>query len=124
MKPLSMDLREIIIDASEQDGLSIRKIAQRFAVSINSVERLIKQKRTQGHLNPRKQGGARVSPIMAYKAQLLAIVEEKPDATLAEYCELLGDETGLWVSPTTMCRTLQRLNLPREKNAARQSSHK
>ena len=33
----------------------------------------------------------------------------------AEYCELLFDETGLWVSQSTMCRTFQRLKLPRKK---------
>lgn len=33
----------------------------------------------------------------------------------AEYCELLFDETGLWVSQSTMCWTFQRLGLPRKK---------
>lgn len=115
MKPLSMDLRERIVNAVAKGDSSIRKIAQRFAVSKNTVERLIKQKRTQGHLVPRKQGGTMVSPVMQYKDQLLAIYEQHPDATLAEYCELLFDETGLWVSQSTMCRTLQRLKQPRKK---------
>jgi transposase len=52
---------------------------------------------------------------MKYKAQLLAIFENRTDATLAEYCELLFDETGLWVSQSTMCRTFQRLGLPLKK---------
>jgi transposase len=60
---------------------------------------------------------------MEHKTQLLALVEKQPDATLADYCELLFDETALWVSRSTMCRLLQRLNLPRKKNAPRQSSH-
>lgn len=124
MKPLSMDLPERIIEVSEQGELSIRKIATRFAVSKNTVERLIKLKRTQGHLRPGKQGGALTSPIMEYKDQLITIVEQRPDTTLAEYCELLADETTLWVSQSTMCRTLKRLNLPLKKNATRQSSHK
>lgn len=115
MKPLSMDLRQRIISAVEQGDSSIRKIAQRFSVSKNSVERLIIQKRTEGHLVPRKQGGAMVSALMPYQDQLMAIIEQKSDATLAEYCELLFDETGLWVSQSTMCRTFQRLNLPRKK---------
>jgi transposase len=115
MKPLSMDLRERIVNAVEKGDSSIRKIAQRFAVSKNTVERLIKHKRTQGHLAPRKQGGTMVSPVMQYKDQLLAIFERHSDASLAQYCELLFDETGLWVSQSTMCRTFQRLNLPRKK---------
>jgi transposase len=60
---------------------------------------------------------------MEYKTQLLALVEKQPDATLAEYCELLFDETELWVSQSTMCRLFQKLNLPRKKNAPRQSSY-
>jgi len=56
-----------------------------------------------------------ISPVMKYKAELIAIFEQRHDATLAEYCELLDDETGLWVSQSTMCRTFQRLKLPRKK---------
>lgn len=36
-----------------------------------------------------------VSPVMKYKAELIAIVERLNDATLAEYGELLFNETGL-----------------------------
>lgn len=115
MKAYSMDLREKIIAAVKQGDSSIRKIAQRFSVSKSTVERLIKKQRTQGHVSPLKQGGAMVSPVMQYQQQLLEIVEAQADATLAEYCELLFDATGLWVSQSTMCRTFQRLNLPRKK---------
>ena len=122
MKPYSLDLRERVVSAIEKGDSSFRKVAQRFAVSQTCVERWVIQKRTEGHVVPRKQGGS-VSAVMAHKAQLMAIFEKRTDATLAEYCELLFDETGLWVSLSTMCRTFQRLNLPRKKNAARQSSH-
>lgn len=121
MKPYSLDLRERVVNAVENGDSSVRKAAQRFAVSKSCVERWVSQKRTQGHLVPRKQGGS-VSPVMAYRDQLVAIYEKTPDATLAEYCELLADATGLWVSQSTMCRTLQRLNLPRKKNTACESS--
>jgi transposase len=115
MKPYSLDLREKIIDAVEKGDSSIRKVAQRFSVSKNFVQRLVTQKRTQGHILPRKQGGSMVSPVMKHKAQLMAIFEQQNDATLAEYCELLFDETGLWVSQSTMCRTFKRLKLPLKK---------
>lgn len=121
MKPYSIDLRERVVSAIEKGESSYRKVAQRFAVSKNCVERWVLQKRTQGHVIPRKQGGS-ISAVMEYKAQLMTIVEQHADATLAEYCELLFDETGLWVSQSTMCRTLQRLKLVRKKNAARHSS--
>ncbi|MGL6342072.1 MAG: helix-turn-helix domain-containing protein [Waterburya sp.] len=115
MKPYSLDLREKIVSAIEKDDSSVRKVALRFGVGKNFVQKLVTQKRTQGHLLPGKQGGSMVSPIMKYKAQLMAIFEKQNDATLAEYCELLFDETGLWVSQSTMCRTFQRLGLPLKK---------
>ncbi|MBM0740967.1 transposase [Phormidium sp. CLA17] len=114
MKPYSIDFREKIVSAMEKGDSSIRKVAARFAVSKSCVERWMIQKRTEGHVVPHKQGGS-VSPVMEHKDQLVAIFENQRDATLAEYCELLFDETGLWVSQSTMCRTFQRLNLPRKK---------
>jgi transposase len=122
MKPYSLDLRERVVSAIEKGDSSFRKVAQRFAVSKSCVERWVIQKRKEGHLVPRKQGGS-VSVVMEYKEQLITIFEKQTDATLAEYCELLCDETGLWVSQSTMCRTFQKLNLPLKKNAACQSSH-
>jgi len=121
MKPYSIDLREKIVSAMEKGDSSVRKVAARFAVSKNCVERWVLQKRTEGHVVPRKQGGS-VSPVMAHQDQLKAIFEQQPDATLAEYCELLFDATGLWVSQSTMCRTFQRLPYHAKKNAARQPS--
>jgi transposase len=112
MKAYSIDFREKIVSAIEKGDSSFRKVAQRFCVSKSCVQKLVAQKRTEGHVVPRKQGGSMISPAMEYKDQLMAIVEKQADATLAEYCELLFDQTGLWVSPSTMCRTLQRLNLP------------
>jgi len=122
MKPYSMDLRERVVSAIEKGDSSFRKVAQRFAVSKNCVERWVKMKRTEGHIVPRKQGGS-VSTVMKHRDQLMTIFKQQPDATLAEYCELLWDATGLGVSQSTMCRTFQRLNLPLKKNAPRQSSN-
>lgn len=118
MNPYSLDLRERVVSAVETGESSYRKAAQRFAVSKACVERWVKQKRIEGHVMPRKQGGS-VSAVMEYKEQLRVIFEKQTDATLAEYCERLFDQTGLWVSQSTMCRTFQRLNLPRKKNAPR-----
>jgi transposase len=123
MKPYSMDLRERIISAVEQGDSSIRKIAQRFSVSKNTVERLIARKRRQGNVIADKQGGS-LSVVEPYYDQLREIVAQHCDATLAEYCELLYDQTSVWVSPSAMCRILQRLNLPRKKNATRQPGQK
>jgi transposase len=114
MKPYSLDFREKIVSAIEKGESSFRETAQRFSVSKSYVQKLVALKRTEGHLIPQKQGGS-VSTVMEHKAQLLEIFEQQRDATLAEYCELLFDKTGLWISQSTMCRTFQRLGLPRKK---------
>jgi transposase len=78
VKPYSMD-RERIVNAVEEGG-SIRKVAQRFAVGKNLVQKLITQMRTEGNVKPGKQGGTAVSPVWQYKDQLLEIFEKKTDA--------------------------------------------
>jgi transposase len=92
-------------------------------VSKNTVERLIARKRRQGTVVPDKQGGS-LSAVAPHYDQLREIVGHHHDATLAEYCELLYDQTSVWVSPSAMCRILQKLDLPRKKNAPRQPGQK
>jgi transposase len=57
MKPYSVDFREKIVNAYERGNTSIR-VASRFEVSKALVQRLLKQKHTQGHLRARPQGGS------------------------------------------------------------------
>jgi thiamine pyrophosphate-dependent acetolactate synthase large subunit-like protein len=42
-------------------------------------------------------------------------VEQDHDATLAELCAQLEQQVKIRVSPSTLCRTLQQLNLTRKK---------
>lgn len=51
-------------------------------------------KHPDSHIVLRKQSGS-VSTVMVCQDQLRVILEQQPDATLAEYCELLFDATGL-----------------------------
>jgi transposase len=76
MKPYSIDLRERVVSAIEKGDSSYRKVAQRFSVSKTCVERWVLQKRTEGHIVPRQQGGS-VSAVMEYKAQLWEIFEQR-----------------------------------------------
>jgi transposase-like protein len=62
VKPYSIDLREIIVNAVEEGG-SIRKVAQRFAVGKNLVQKLVTQLRVEGHVMPQKQGGTAITHL-------------------------------------------------------------
>jgi transposase len=46
--------------------------------------------------------------------QLTRLVEEYPDATLTEYCELFAKETGTPIGRNTMARRLRKLGLSRK----------
>jgi len=115
MKAYSIDLREKIVNAYEQGNTSIRKVASRFGVAKSFVQKLLSIHKSQGHVAPKQQGGARKSKLDGSAAQLAAMVEKYPDATLLEYCEYWGTTYNYWVSTSTMCRALQQQKLPRKK---------
>lgn len=62
-KPYSMDLRERVVGAVEQDGLSRRQAATRFGVGISTVIRWVRRLRETGRIEPGKMGGHRPKKI-------------------------------------------------------------
>jgi len=115
MKPYSIDFREKVVKAYEEGNTSVRKLATRFDVSKAFVQRMLKQKKIEGHLIPGKQGGTMKGELEGCETQLTCMVEKYSDATLSEYCEYWGETHNQWVSTSTMCRALQRQELTRKK---------
>ena len=70
MKPYSIDLREKIVNAYCRGNTSIRKVAVQFGVAKSYVQKLLQQKRTHGHLKPKKQGGAMKGRLDDYSSEL------------------------------------------------------
>jgi transposase len=115
----SVDLRERVLAAHARREGSQRVLAERFAVSLGTVNEWLRLARI-GQRAPR-QGGGGHPPLGGIDPQVLAaLVAERNDATLPRYAELLAERTGRRFSPSAICRALQRLNLPRKKDAARQ----
>ncbi|MHC5780043.1 IS630 family transposase, partial [Nostoc sp.] len=56
-----------------------------------------------------------IGELDGYEAQLAAMVEKYPDATLSEYCEYWGISYNHWVSTSPMCRALQKQKLTVKK---------
>lgn len=110
-----VDFREKVIKAYERKDTSIRKLAARFDVSQAFVQRILKQKKLLGHVQPQKQGGRMKSKLYGCSTKLAQMVEKYPDATLDEYCEYWGETYNQWVSTSTMCRALQTEQLTRKK---------
>lgn len=115
MKPYSIDLREKIVNTYERGNTSIRKVAVQFGVAKSYVQKLLQQKRTQGHLEPKKQGGAIKGRLDDYGSELAQMVESYPDATLSEYCEHFGRKYNVWVCTSVMCGALQKQKLTRKR---------
>jgi transposase len=115
MKAYSLDLREKIVTAHLAEKMSIRKVAIRFAVSKSLVQKLVKQQKIEGDLQPKQRGKPQLSHLTNAEALVRTMVAEHQDATLVELCELFAVETGNWVSRTAMCRYLQKLGLNRKK---------
>ena len=56
MKAYSIEFRKKIVKAYEQGDTSVRKGATGFDVSKAFVQKILKQKQTTGHVQPKKPG--------------------------------------------------------------------
>ena len=121
MKAYSLDFREKIVDVYFTEGLSQRKLAKRFQVSLSFVETLLKRLRETGDILPKPPGGGHPPKLNPEQLALVkALVEANNDATLDELCEHLQHQTQIVISRSTMGRVVQQLNLTRKKNAPRE----
>jgi transposase len=76
MKPYSIELREKIVKIYERGDTSIRKVAARFDVSKGFVQKILKQKQTTGHVQPKQQGGSLTSVLNSRTTELTPMVEK------------------------------------------------
>ncbi len=119
-RPLSNDLRTRLISAVE-DGMSRRSAARRFGIAASTAIKWVDRWRRTGDVGPRPQGGDRRSHrIEAYWQEILALVEELPDITLAEIAAHLDEAHGLKVAQSTIWRLLDRHGMSFKKNRARE----
>jgi transposase len=113
----TLDLRQRIIDAVEQNIYSKREIAEIFGIHESFIYKLLRQRRERGNIAPLPHGGGAQPKLTETHAQTLAgLSAARPDATLAELSELLREKAGVEVSISTVCRGLQELGLPLKKS--------
>jgi transposase len=111
-----LEIRERAVKAIEEKGQEKADVVMMFAISLASLNRWLKQKREHGHLEIGKPPGAPAKlGAKGYEA-LAAQVKARPDATLAERCELLLEQGHERISRSTMQRMLARLAMTRKKN--------
>ena len=119
-RPLSKDIRKRLISAVE-GGMSRRSAARRFGVAPSTAIKWFDQWSRTGSIEPLAQGGDRRSHrIERHADEILAMVEDTPDMTLAELAEYLDQAHGLKASQSMIWRLLDRHGLTFKKNRARQ----
>jgi transposase len=119
-KPLSDDLRQRVVGAVD-GGATRRGAAERFGIAPSTAIKWVRQWRETGSVEPRPQGGDKRSRrIEAHGAELLALVEARPDMTLAEIAAHLEQTHGLRVAQSTVWRFFDRHGISFKKNRTRQ----
>jgi transposase len=114
MKPYSMDLRQRVAQAVDQQEGSLRQLARRFCVSLSFITRLLALRRQTGSLTPRPhQGGP--PPLLdgEQRQRLRQLLREQPDALLDELAQPLG------CSRMTVWRALRKFKITRKKKVFR-----
>jgi transposase len=119
-KPYSMDLRERVIAAVEQEGMSRRSAAERFGVGVSTVIAWVRRLRATGSVAPGQMGGHKPRSIRdEHRVWLLARIGGEQDFTLRG---LVGElaERGLKVDYRTVWDFVHEAQLSFKKNRRRQ----
>ena len=118
--PLSVDLRQRILEAYEAKEGSQGQLAKRFKVSLSFIRDLRRHQRETGKIEPKPRGGGAVAKLGQEQLPIIeALVTAQPDATLEELCERFAAQTGVKVSVATMQRAVCKLKLSVKKNINR-----
>jgi len=85
MRTTSLDLRERILAAYDNEEGTRGEIAQRYRVSLGLVKKLLQQRRHTHDIAPRHRFSGRKPMIVAtHRSQLRALLAKKNDLTLKE----------------------------------------
>jgi transposase len=115
MKPYSTDLRVRVLDAFE-DGMARTDAIRIFQVSLGSIKRWVRKRRTTGDLTPKHSTGRVPTITPDQEAHLRAQLDARPDASLAEHAAQWNAEHGTTLSAWTIGRAIRRLGWSRKKS--------
>jgi transposase len=118
MKAYSLDFRCLVINAYESGEGTVEEVAEQFRVGTAFVKKMLRLHRAGESLEPKHGGGAQAKLTAGARAQLREAVATRPDATLADLKEVLSSVCQVEVSAPTVCRELQKLELPRKKRVS------
>jgi transposase len=111
----SADFRERLVAAIDA-GLPRSEAAQRFRVSIRSLERWLARHRRGEPLADRPRSGRPPKLAPEQYPVVCELVAAHPDATLPELARHLAAAIGVQLSPSHLSRVLARLGLSLKKS--------
>jgi transposase len=86
MATLSLDIRQRILARYDEGQGTRAVIAKRFCVSLGMVKKLIQQRKRIGEIGPlHYRAGRKPMITQRHKDRLRALIEKRPDTTLAEF---------------------------------------
>ena len=119
-KPYSLDLRERVVAAIEQEGLSQREAAERYDVAPSTAVGWMKRRRETGSVAPGQMGGQKPKTLRGeHRDWLIARCLER-DFTLRGLVDELAAERGLKVDYRSVWEFVHAEGLSFKKNRARQ----
>ena len=110
----SSDLRERLT-AAVTAGMSRNEAADVFSVAISTAVKWMQRLRDTGSWEAKPRGGG-TSPLEQHTERILAVVRERPDATLKEIQAALRKE-GIHTSKSALDRFLARHKITRKKKS-------
>ena len=119
MKTYSMDLRERVVQACDEEMGTREEIARLFGVSTAWIRRLLQRRRETGSIAAKPRGGQKPPKFQGKNLdKLKALVEAQPDATLQELLE----RSRVAASLMAVHRALGRLGYRRKKSRSGRAS--
>lgn len=115
MKALSLDLRQRIADALDT-GATHPQIADRFAVSVPTVERIARKKRRGQDLKAGQSPGRNPCIPQDKWQEFQEVVASKKDWTALALAQAWQEKTGKPLSQSTVKRTLAKMGFVFKKN--------
>jgi transposase len=114
MKPISLDLRQRIVEAYDAGEGTRQEIAERFKVSVHMVKKLLVQRKSRGSIEPQQHRCGRKPLFEQQDLQWLQeTVRKRPDITLEELREACAKPCCI----ATMFRALRHVRASYKKNS-------
>ena len=117
-KPYSLDLRERVVAAVEEEGLSRNQAAARFGVAVSTAIHWVRRHRSTGSLAPSKIGGYKPKTLRGEHAEWLIARCREKDFTLSQLVEELATVRGLKVDRHSVWDFVHAEGLSFKKNTA------